>query len=129
MKVELYLKSINQEMIDAGRKARGRGDASWVVSWPKSCCVLDFSITRPDELVSTPVTNGLIMRSEPDGGMFWDPKTGSVYKVDEEAYHAMLELDQGFSERIVARRIGASAKKVVALVEQLKRIRGRRTPK
>jgi hypothetical protein len=126
MKVELYLKSINQEMIDAGRRATGRGDLSWMVSWPKSCCVLDFSLTRPDELVSTPVTDGLIMRSEPGGGMFWDPKSGSVYKVDEEAYHAMLELDNGFNERSVARRMGISAKKVVALTEQLKRIRGRR---
>ena len=125
MKVELYLKNINQEMIDAGRKVRSRDEASWVVSWPKSCCVLDFSIVRPDELVGQPPTQGLMLRSEPGGGMFWNPRTGAVYKVDEEAYHAMLELDRGYSDLEVARRMKVSKRKVTALVDKLKRIGGR----
>ncbi len=126
MKIDLYLKSINQEMIDAGRKARGRGDLSWVVSWPKSCCVLDFSLVPPEELVGQPVTRGLMLRSEPDGGMFWNPRTGSVYKVDEEAYHAILEIDRGFGELEVARRMGVSIRKVKNLTDKLRRISGKR---
>lgn len=122
MKVELYLRNINQEMIDAGRKARGRADRAWVVSWPKSCCVLDVSLAPPDDSL-----RGLILRSEPGGGMFWDPPSGSVYKVDEEAYHAMLELDRGFSEPEVARRMNVSLRKMKALTNKLRRIRGART--
>ena len=126
MKIELYLKNINQEMIDAGRRVRGRGEAEWVVSWPKSCCILDFSMA-PHDILSDPPMRGLMMRKDDEGGMFWDPKTGAVYKVDEEAYHTMLELDRGFSEREVARRMRISPRKVRGLTDQLRRIKARRS--
>lgn len=64
-----------------------------------------------------------MLRQEGNGGMFWDPRTGSVYKADEEAYHAMLELDHGVSELEVARRLKLSLKSVVALASQLRRIK------
>ena len=122
MKVKLYLKNINQEMIDAGRKKKAGKDLAWVVSWPKECCVLDFSLVKPEDLVSTP---GFMLRKEKEGGMFWDPRSGSVYKVDEEAYHAMLELDQGFSELHVARRMKVYTKKIAALTKKLRSIKNR----
>lgn len=120
MKVDLYLKKINQEMIDSGRFSRG--GVEWVVSWPKECCVLDFSLGPPDELVTQPARYGLVLREEKEGGMFWDPRTGSVYRVDEEAYHALLDLTQGLSEREVARRMKVPVKKVAALNRQIRRI-------
>ena len=126
MKVELYLKNINQEMIDAGRGVKDIGAAEWVVSWPKSCCVIDFSLVRPQDLVTNPQPFGFILRQEGKGGMFWDPKSAAVYRVDEEAYHTMLELDRGFSVREVSRRMKVSGRKVQKLVEQLKRIQRRR---
>ncbi len=124
MKVKLYLKNINQEMIDAGRtvSAKGKGAKihSWAVNWPKSCCVLDFSMPKPGEDVINPV-RGFVMRAEKEGGMMWDPRTGSVYKLDEEAYHALLDLDQGFSKREVAKRIGVSEESVNSLSRTISR--------
>jgi hypothetical protein len=124
MKIELYLKQINQEMIDAGRVARP--GAEWTVSWPKECCVLDFSLAPHEDLVQ-PARPGFMLRKEDEGGMFWDPRTGAVYKVDEEAYHALLDLDRGFSELDVARRLKVPAKEVNALTRQLARIRAGET--
>ncbi len=129
MKVELFLKNINQEMIDAGRNVRRRGEASWVVSWPDSCCVLDFSLVHRLERIGYPVTHGFMLRAEKEGGMFWDARTGAVYRADEEAYHAMLELDRGYSELHVARRMNVSMRKVASLTRQLKRIKQRPTKK
>jgi hypothetical protein len=125
MKATLYLKNINQEMIDANRKAlvKGLGDAkSWVVNWPKSCCVLDFSMPNPGEEVINPL-RGLVMRAEKEGGMIWDPQTGSVYKLDEEAYHTILDLDRGFSNHEVAKRIGVSIQSVNSLSKKILNIR------
>ena len=128
MKVDLYLKNINQEMIDSyrgGRRRLGRaGDDSWVVSWPKSCCILDFSLTRPIDKVSKSPVSGFMLRGEGEGngGMFWNPRSGSVYKVDDEAYHTMLELDSGLSELQVARRMNISKRKVTSLVTRLRLI-------
>ncbi len=121
MKIQLYLKKINQEMIDAGRFSKAGVD--WVVSWPKECCILDFALQRPGDLVEKKARHGLMLRKEGEGGMFWDPRTGSVYKVDEEAYHAMLELDRGLSELEVARSLKVTLKSVVTLNSQLRRIR------
>lgn len=123
MKIKLYLKKINQEMIDSGRITKPREKESWVVSWPKSCCILDFGMVRPGSLVETPVTNGLMLREEKEGGMFWDPKTGAVYKVDEEAYHTMLEIDRGYSAREIAKRMKISEKKVSVFIAKLRGIR------
>ena len=111
-------------MIDTGRKltAEELAGCDFYVSWTKSCCVLDFSIQHPDELISFPIREGLIMRKEDVGGLIWDPKTGSVYQVDEEAYHALLDLDHGLSEVEVARRIQIPLKSIKSLTNKLKRL-------
>lgn len=118
MDIQLYLRSINQEMIDAGRNA-APGSLEWVVSWPKECCIINFSRAPLEQEVVLPVTRGFMMRNEPDGGMLWDPNTGAVYKADEEAYHALLDLDQGFSEREVARRLKTTERAIKELIRKL----------
>jgi hypothetical protein len=123
MKVELYLKNINQEMIDAGRISSAKltgAERAWTVSWPKSCCVLDFSMPSMGEEVINPV-RGFIMRAEKEGGMMWEPKTGAVYKLDEEAYHTLLDLDQGFSKHEVAKRVGVTLDSVDFLSKTISR--------
>jgi hypothetical protein len=120
MKVELYLKNINQEMIDAGRKVKHGTGLDWMVSWPKECCILDFGMLDRD--LGDPAKRGYLLRQEKDGGMFWDPRTGSVYKVDEEAYHAMIELDRGFTEKEVARRMKVPITRVKSFIKQLNEI-------
>jgi hypothetical protein len=65
---------------------------------------------------------GLFMRSEQDGGMLWDPRTGAVYKLDEEAYHALLDLENGFSEREVAKRMGINIRLVQSLSRNVSKI-------
>lgn len=124
MKVELYLKNINQEMIDAGRISPGEKQVGWTVSWPKECCILDFSLGDFEEIVQ-PAFRGYMLRKEEEGGMFWDPRSGAVYKVDEEAYHALLELDSGFSVREVARRMKVPVKEISSLVREVSRIASR----
>ena len=126
MKIKLFLKNINQEMIDAGRKVSAKklkkaGIDSWVVSWPKSCCVLDFSIVNPRDRIINPL-RGFVLRAEKDGGMMWDPRAGSVYKLDEEAYHTLLELDRGYSMREVANRMNIPLKSVKSLTNKILRV-------
>ena len=70
-----------------------------------------------------PTRKGLVLRKETEGGIFWDPNSGAVYSVDEEAYNAILELDRGVTEREVARRIGADLESVRELVHTMQRIR------
>jgi hypothetical protein len=69
MKIELYLKHINQEMIDIGRVPKSGLD--WTVSWPKECCILDFALPRPGDMVKDPPSRGFMLRKEELGGMFW----------------------------------------------------------
>lgn len=121
MEIKLYLKKINQEMIDTGRKLSPDKIAKcdFYVSWEKSCCILDFFIQNPDELVSFPLRQGLIMRKEDVGGLIWDARTGAVYQVDEEAYHTIIELDHGLNELEVARRMQVPLSRVKSLRSQL----------
>ena len=121
MKVELYLKSINQEMIDLGRPVKSQGSCDVYGSWKVQCCILDFGKHDPKNL-GDPAQRGYLLRKEKEGGMFWDPRTGSVYKVDDEAYHTMIELDHGLSEREVARRMNVPVTSVTSLVSQLNKI-------
>ena len=132
MKVELYLQSINQEMIDAGigkpelqtkRKTKGAPPVAFewnVWIWKLSCCILDFSLPS-DDLISLPERRlrGYMLRKEKEGGMFWDPRTGAVYKVDEEAYHTLIELDRGLSELMIARRMNTTVEKVARFKKRL----------
>lgn len=116
--VELYLKKINQEMIRHRASAAG---CDFYASWSKECCILDFAIIRPGDLVSRPM-RGLILRKEPGGGMMWYPRTGAVYKLNEEAYHALMDLESGLSDLEIARRNNLEVKSVRTLVTRLRKI-------
>ncbi len=120
MEMKLFLRNINQDHI-----GRALPDGGWDGNvWKVSCCVVspagftDFGLGDPD-----PMSKGLVFRKEAEGGIFWEPKSGAVYSVDEQAYHAILELDRGVSEREVARRLGVSRESVQALVDKVRRVR------
>jgi hypothetical protein len=100
MKFQLFLNEITQEMIGP---RRFQAAAGWVVSWTKSCCVLNFFQT-PEGDIRPPDRQGLLMRAEPDGGLIWSPATNAVYKIDDEAYKVLRDLDAGHSERETAKR-------------------------
>lgn len=122
MKVDLFLDKINQEMIS---RVGSQLACDFYASWTKSCCILDFARVRPgEEVVQPPATRGLLLRKEPEGGMLWDPASGAVYKVSEDAYHALIDLDHGLSELEVARRNHVGVKDVQALTRRLARIKG-----
>jgi hypothetical protein len=86
------------------------------VSWTKSCCILDFGKPRRREQLEQP---GFLMRKEGVGGLVWSPRTGAVYQADEEAYHAILDLEAGLRDDVVARRNGVGVAKVRALQRKL----------
>jgi len=124
MEVKLFLRNINQDHI-----GKALPDSGWDGNvWKVSCCVVapvgfvDFGVSDPN-----PASRGLLLRKETEGGIFWEPNSGAVYSVDEEAYHAILELDHGVSEREVARRLGVSRESVQALVNKLRRVRSGET--
>ncbi|TAN60640.1 hypothetical protein EPN18_08150 [bacterium] len=120
MKVELFLKKINQEMINVG-KARLAG-CDFYVSWTKECCVLNF-FRRDRDIAVRPADKGLMIRKEAEGGMMWDARTGAVYKLDEEAYHALLEMEHGLRDETVANRVGVPVKEVTKLMKTLKKFK------
>ncbi len=121
MEVKLFLRNINQDHIGGKALSDGGWDGN---VWKVDCCVI-----APIGLQGTgvekiyPTRKGLVLRKETEGGIFWDPNSGAVYSVDEEAYHAILELDRGVSEREVARRLGVDLKSVRKLVHTMQRIR------
>jgi hypothetical protein len=118
LKVELYLEKINQEKIRFSPDVAG---CDFYASWTKSCCVLDFSRVKPGDLVSNP-TRGLMMRKEAEGGFMWNPRTGAVYKLNEDAYHAILDIENGLSELEVARRNDLDLPAVQTMFERLRSI-------
>lgn len=117
-KIELYLAKINQEKI---RSSGSAAACDFYASWKKSCCILDFSTVNPLDLVSQPL-RGLLFRREPGGGMLWNPRSGAVYKLNEAAYHAVLDVEQGLSELEVARRNNLSSKTAQTLFRRLRQI-------
>jgi hypothetical protein len=115
VKLDLYVKKVNQEMIRTGPGAVAGCD--YYASWTKSCCILDFGkLRRGDDRVKP----GLMLRKEGVGGLVWNPRTGAVYRADEEAYHALLDIEAGLRDDLVARRNGVGVAKVQALQEQLR---------
>jgi hypothetical protein len=134
MKMELFLNHINQEMIDAnsGEKVirdlkaeipAGKGgtlpESSWWISWTVSCCIADFSLSIDEEELINPA-EFTVMRRERDGGLIWNKRNQKVFKVDEEAYHAIIEMDAGVCIRKIAAKHRISKKEVVKLAKQLK---------
>ncbi|MBK1663362.1 hypothetical protein CKO38_09425 [Rhodospirillum rubrum] len=128
MRFELYLSEINQEMIDAGRLTPHK-DQEWGGNvWSKECCIINFSKhPDPGEEIILPFRGGLLLRAEADGGLAWSPQTNAVYKLDEEAYVALRDLDAGHSPKHVAKRNAISLHAVedlVALATKAVRARG-----
>jgi hypothetical protein len=121
MEVKLFLHSINQDHIGHEALSAGGWDGN---VWRVECCVVaPFGLRDRGAEVIYPTRKGLVFRKETEGGIFWDPNSGAVYSVDEEAYHAILELDRGVSEREVARRLGVDLESVRKLVHTMQRIR------
>jgi len=121
MRIERYLEKINQEMISTpkvSRKSIVEGCCIYV-SWKKSCCILDFSFVSPQDYVSTPIPLHWMMRSEADGGLLWNPKSGEVFKLDEEAYSVMVELQNGKTERAIAKELHLKPDQVKAFTEKI----------
>lgn len=131
MKMELYLKHINQEMIQKGTSRKvvndigkdfGKSSAKkkdWSVwgSWTVSCCVLDFSMPLHEkELLIQPFR---LMRKEKDGGLIWNKKNHKVYKVDEEAYHVILDLDSGVNLKRIAEKHNVKISEIAKLSKKL----------
>lgn len=85
MKIELYLKKINQENIKSGNEVNPT-KCEIYGSWTVSCCIL--------QVQSSPKKCDYLIRKEEFGGLLWDSKTGSVYKLDEEAYRTLTELEK-----------------------------------
>jgi len=118
MKFELFLNEITQEMIGV-RRLQNAIDG-WTVSWTKECCILNFSRHRPgDDDILPPITKGVLIREEPDGGLIWSPRTNAVYKVDAEAYRLLRDLDSGYTERDAAKRNKMTLRSVNGLVAKI----------
>lgn len=118
MKFEVFLNAITQEMIDARRISTPGGDGWSGNVWSKECCIINFMHQRGQELI-LPARGDLLMRAEPDGGLVWSPATNAVYKVDDEAYRVMRDLDSGYSEREVAKRNKVTLRAVRGLLAKV----------
>ncbi|MCE7743678.1 MAG: hypothetical protein GPJ52_00940 [Candidatus Heimdallarchaeota archaeon] len=122
MKIELFLRKINQDRIIEQLKPTKGVDRSveWIVSWPKSCCILDFSKVPDSDAVVKP---GYLLREEKVGGMLWDPRSNAVYKLDEEAYHTIIEMEHFKDPAKVAERVGVNEKEVIEFINQLRELK------
>lgn len=125
MKFELFLDKINQEMISnpIDHKKSIVDGCCIYVSWTKSCCVLDFSFRLPGDGVTDPVPPHWMMRSEEEGGLMWNPKTGQVYKLDEEAYNAIVELEQGYTMKQTAEKLKLKKSEIYLLEKLIQKVR------
>jgi hypothetical protein len=116
MQVEKFLDRIDQEMIDIGPELRMGCD--FYASWTKSCCILDFR-----RLDSKPEADqDVLLRKEEGGGLLWNTRTGAVYKLDNEAYDTLLELENGVRPAVVAKRVGVSQEKITELTKSLQKL-------
>jgi len=118
-KIELYLNKINQEKIHNHGSAAG---CDIYGSWTKSCCILDFSLARPGDLVSNPMRGMFVRKEGESGGLIWNPRSGAVYKLNEDAYHVVLDIENGLSEIEIAKRNDMSLQAVQNFVKQIKGI-------
>jgi hypothetical protein len=119
-KIHLYLSKINQEKIRVGTGLPSTEPKCCYISWKKSCCIFDFFSLEKSAAGKRAL--GFMMRAEPGGGLMWNPRTGSVYKLNEEAYHAMIDLESGLNEWEIAKRNDLSIRSVQEMIKKLKRI-------
>ena len=129
MEAELYLRSIDQENLSEADQSEAVGAVpelkppNWIVSWRASCCVINFSAVRPAASPVQAATEGLVMRSEPDGGLAWDPATKAVFKLDSEGYDALDALGAGLNEQETASRLGVPVEVVARFIDDLSSLR------
>lgn len=115
MKIELYLTKINQDLILKGRPPKKPG-VKWVVSWPKSCCVIGAAAAKSGRAKKM---SGYLLREEKEGGMIFDPRTAAIYKVDEEAYHTIIEMEYTSDLKQLAKRMGLSINTIKTFKKRL----------
>lgn len=131
MKVELYLESLHQDLIDGAKdvgqardleRFRRLGDErAWVLCCDGFCCILDFSKYQdPRDLVSTrPDPRRWHVRREPFGGLLWNPHTNRVFKLDQEAFEVLLTLQEGTGLAKATRDHGVSERDLHLLMAQI----------
>ncbi|MFX0195899.1 MAG: hypothetical protein ACFFCW_07240 [Candidatus Hodarchaeota archaeon] len=109
MKIELYLRNINQDMIDDRQMRMGRDWRVVVPIWKVSFLGTPFEKKGQKYL----------LRAEKEGGMLFDPKTSAVYKLDEEAYHTLIEMGHFEDSRRIAERLNIDKEKVEQFKKEL----------
>lgn len=138
MEAKLYLERINQEMINKrnvsavvkaidAELAIQRADApNWGGNvWDKSCCIINIHKNDPDirtlpEMAQLRGLKGYIMmRREKFGALVWVRKTNAVFQLDEEAFMALNDLDNGVPIQKVAKMARASVRSIRSLLRVL----------
>lgn len=102
MKVELFLRDINQDIIKKPKELRRVGVNPEEIQWTKECCIGNCCIFksnsyRPDDVRPGDFNKGLILRKERFGGLLWDSTTGKVFKLDSEAYNLFKDIEKSES--------------------------------
>ena len=125
MKIELFLEKIDQEMIETRAGGAPIHECTYA-SWKKSCCVINC-VRAADRDTHVPIVKKrdapvIFMRRETDGGLIWDSRSGSVYKVDEEAYQALNDLDNGVPPSKVAKSMGVPLDKFNKLLKKIRKL-------
>ena len=119
MKIELYFTKITQDIIRKGRITKMPPSRRWVVSWPKSCCIIGAIPSKPG---AAKKKTGYLLRHEKQGAMVYDPRTAAVYKVDEEAYHTLIEMERTTDLKEVANRMGTSIRAIKTFQKRLAKL-------
>jgi Mor family transcriptional regulator len=63
----------------------------------------------------------MLIRKEGNEGLVWNKKNHRVYKVDEEAYQILHDLDVGVRVEDVAKRHNITVRKIMNLVKIIKK--------
>lgn len=124
MEAELYLWDLNQDKIgldkvinpeDVERVFGPGNEAAWVLCCDAFCCILDFSnrIDRLEEVSFADMRRKARfrwqMRQEKYGGLLWNPHTGHVFKLDQEAFEILRELEEGVGLETVEEKFNVSS--------------------
>jgi hypothetical protein len=112
LKIELYLRNINQDTIDNPPKGKP-GD--WRVVVPIWKVNFAIPLAGKREL-------RYLIREEKEGGMLFDQKTSAVYKLDEEAYHTLIEMEHFKDPEKLAHKLNIEKEKVEELKNRLKEL-------
>ncbi len=128
MKIKLYLRNINQDKIDDRRTIKG-GLKVEVPPHLKIKLPKDWKVIVPIWKVRFGVTPykkegpKYLLRDEREGGMLFDQKTSAVYKLDEEAYHTLIEMEHFKDSGKIAERLNIDKEKVEQLKKKLRELK------